>query len=271
MVKSFSSTLGLVSVILAIAAAAVAQNRTAALVAALRPALPFPAASPDGEVPENNSADSRWFVVWPGDPDAERVVVKANPLHPEVQRASAEAMDRINEAVAAAERRAQAAYDKALAELRRTGRSADFETITLDDEGVAGERIDAELELSIEVQPVTAFEVTSGEPPVVSAGSRGATWTVWIPPNTYRHVSGADLREHFRPAELWVYFGAVAKPEVARKGEEPRYSIALPPVQNAFAVVYRGNETLLKQVSAAVDYAHLVPQPSAARAGTNRR
>ena len=107
--------------------------RIDALVAAVRPVLPYPAASPDGELPADNSTASRWFVVWPAGPVDTRIVVKANPLHPETQKAGAQAMDQINAAVAAAERRAQDAYDKAIEQLRRTGKGSELEAITLDD------------------------------------------------------------------------------------------------------------------------------------------
>jgi hypothetical protein len=234
------------------------QSRIDALVAAVRPALPFPGASADGELPSDQSARSKWFVVWPTAPDDTRIVVKANPLNPETQKTAAEAMEGINAAVAAAERRAQAAYDKALEELRRTGKGSDIETITLDDEGIAGERIDAELELVIELQPIASFEIASGQAPAVAAGARGAAWAVTVPANTYRAKRGADLREHFRAAEARIYFGAVQKPVVARKGEEPMFAVSVPASAGGFAVVLRGNETLVQQVGASADWSKLV-------------
>lgn len=233
------------------------QTRMAALIATLRPVLAFPAASADGELPADHSPRSKWFVVWPTTPDDTRIVVKANPLHPEIQKAGAEAMTGINAAVAAAERKAQAAYDKALEELRRTGKGSDIEAITLDDEGVAGERIDAELELVIELQPAASFEIASSQSPEVAAGTRGATWMVVIPANTYRAKRGADLREHFRPAEARIYFGVPSKPEIARKSDEPVFSVTVPATTGGFAVGIRGNEALLKQLIGAADWSNL--------------
>jgi hypothetical protein len=247
--------MNLVVAVLLVAVAA-SQSRLDALIAALRPVLPFPPAAADGALPADNGAQSKWFVVWPADPGDPLVVVKANPLNPEVQKAGAEAMDRINAAVAIAERKAQAAYDKALEELRRGGGS-DIESITLDDEGVAGERIDAELELSIELQPAASFAVASSEAPVVAVGAKGPTWVVTIPPNTYRSGTGADGREHFRAAEARLYFGALAKPTVARKGDEPLFNVTLATSTNAYAVVVRGNETLLKQIVTTTDWSKL--------------
>jgi hypothetical protein len=246
-----------VAVALLLVTCAASQSRLDALVATLRPVLPFPAAAADGALPADNSAQAKWFVVWPADPSDPLVVVKANPLNPEVQKAAAEAMGRINAAVAIAERKAQAAYDKALEELRRTGGGSDIESITLDDEGVAGERIDAELELSIELQPAASFAVASSVAPVVAAGAKGPTWVVNIPANTYRSGSGADAREHFRAAEARLYFGALAKPSVARKGDEPLFNVTVATATNAYAVVLRGNEALLKQVVTTADWSKL--------------
>jgi hypothetical protein len=186
--------------------------------------------------------------------------VNANPLHPETQKASAEAMNRINAAVAAAERKAQAAYDKALDDLRRTGKGSDIDTITLDDEGIEGERIDAALAVSIELQPATAFDIASAKAPVVSAGTRGAAWIVAIPSNTYRATRGTDLREHFRAAETRLYFGAVQKPQVTRKGDEPMFSVAVSPAPNAFVVVLRGNDELVGQLLTGADWSTLNPR-----------
>ena len=246
-----------VAVALLLVALAASQSRLDALVAALRPVLPFPAATVDGALPVDNSAQAKWFVVWPADPSDSLIVVKANPLHPEVQKAGADAMSRINAAVAMAERKAQAAYDKALEELRRTGGGSDIESITLDDEGVAGERIDAELELSIELQPVASFAVASAEAPVIAPGATGATWIVTIPANTYRSRRGGDSRERFRAAEARLYFGTVPKPTVARQGDEPLFNVTVAAGTGTYAVVVRGNETLLKQVVTTTDWSRL--------------
>jgi hypothetical protein len=243
--------------LIAIAALTSQMPRMDALIAAVRPVLPFPGASADGELPADNSPAPRWFVVWPVASDETRIVIKANPLNPDTQKAGAEAMDQINAAVAAAERRAQKAYDDALEQLRRTGKGAELDVITLDDEGIAGERIDAELEVVIELQPVETYVIDSREPPVVSDGGRGVAFRVSVSPNTYRPVRGDDQREHFRAAEVRLYFGPLSRPEVTRVGEEPRYRVNLLPVPESFAVVIRGNEALVRQIAADADWARL--------------
>ena len=231
--------------------------RMDALVAAVRPALPFPGASADGELPADNSAASKWFVVWPDEPDDTVIVIKANPFHPETQKAGAEAMSEINAAVAAAERRAQAAYDKAMAELRRTGKGADLDVVTLDDEGIAGERIDAELEVSIELLPAQSFAMESGQAPRVVEGRGGPAWVVSVAPNTYRPQRGGDTREHFRAAETRLYFGDVARPAVTREGDEPLFRVAIQPSPESFVVALRGNEELVTRLVAEAEWSRL--------------
>lgn len=225
-----------------------------AVVEALRPVLKYPTASADGELPVDHSATAKWFVVWPADPDDTQVLVKANPLHPETQRASAAAMEQINAAVIVAERKAQAAYDRALDQLRRGGNGSDIDGISLDDEGIAGERIDAELELRIEIDAVQSFTIDSSVTPVVAAGSRGATWSVSVPANSYRSTKPTDPREHFRAAELRLYFGEVARPDVTRQSDDPHFAVAIGPSPRAIALVLRGNEALLNEVAVATDW-----------------
>jgi hypothetical protein len=231
--------------------------RMATLVETVRPLLPFPAASADGDVPADNSAASRWFVVWPAGPDDTRIIVRANPLHPDVQKQGATAMEEINAAVAAAERRAQASYDRALDALRRTGKSTELEPITLEDEGVAGERIDAELEVTIELVSADAVTIESGVTPAVSAGPSG-TWLVSVPANVYRDTAGSEPREHFRAAQTHIFAGLPARPVVDRVGSESRYRVETKPATGAFAVRIHGNASLVSTLSNEADWSRLV-------------
>jgi hypothetical protein len=251
-----------VALALVLAAALTAQSasRLDALIAAVKPLLPYPAASADGELPSDNSATSKWFVVWPRAADDVRIIVKANPLNPEVQKESEEAMAEINAAVAAAERRAQAAYDKALEQLRKTGKGGDLEAVTLDDEGIAGERIDAEQTVTIELANAESFEITSSESPAVSAAMAAGVWLVSIPANTYRSPAGAQGRDHFRAEEARLYFGLPSRPDVHRPDAAHRFRVTVPPATNAFAVVVRGNTGLVRQMATQADWSLLVPR-----------
>jgi hypothetical protein len=252
-------SLGLTFVVMLASAVAVVPQgarRMDALVAAVRPALPYPAAAPDGATPAEGGAGVRWFVVGPQDPGDTVISVKANPLHPDTQKAGATADVAIQQAVLQAERKAQAEYERALAEIKRTGKlSADAAGISLDDEAAAGERIDAELELTIDLENETrAFEIASSEAPVIAPGTTGMTWLLTIPPNTYREPSGADTREHFRPAEARLYFGTLPRPSIARRDNRPRFAVNVTTAPNAFTVVLRGNETLLQSLLTTVDW-----------------
>jgi hypothetical protein len=231
--------------------------RMDALVAAVRPLLPYPAASADGDIPADNGTTTKWFVVWPADAQETRIIVRANPLNPEVQKASVKAMEQINAAVTAAERRAQAAYERALEQLRTTGKAGELEAVSLEDEGVAGERIDAELELTIELAPADSYEVASGEAPTVTAAATGGAWIVAVPANTYRDAA-AGQREHFRAAESRIYFGLTDRPSITQSGDGPRYRVRVAPAQDAFAVVLRGNASLLSTLVSSADWARLV-------------
>lgn len=248
---------------LAIVQSAIALTQTPrrldALVEALRPALPFPAAAPDGATPASGGAESTWFVVWPADPTDTSVIVKANPLHPDTQKAGATAEGPIQAAIVQAERKAQAAYERAVAELKRTGKvSGDITGISLEDEGIAGEKIDAELELTIDLEPgARSFDILSSQPPAIAAGTMGMTWVVTIPANTYRDASGADTREHFRAAEARLYFGTLARPAVSKRDDHPRFGVALAPTPDTFTVRLRGNETLLQSLLSTVDWSRV--------------
>lgn len=258
-VLSATAKCGVLSALI-VAAPVLAQvgPRVDALVAAVRPALPFPSADAAGDLPAEGGADVRWFVLWPEPESENRITVKANPLHPETQRAGVAAMGRIQEAIVVAERKAQAAYDRAVAEVKRTGKPTDVAGISLDDEGMAGERIDADLELSIELQSTAqSFESASSESPTVVPGANGVAWILRTPPNVYRQRAGADVREHFRPAEARLYFGAVPRPVVSRKGDEHVFLVTVTPAPGTFAVVLRGNEELLVRVLATADWAQL--------------
>jgi hypothetical protein len=252
-------TTGLLAVMLTGVVMAQLPARLEALVAALRPALPFPGAAADGATPAGGGADHKWFVVWPSDTADTAVVVKANPLHPDTQKAGATAEGPIQAAIVQAERKAQAAYERAVAELKRTGKiSADLTGISLEDEGIAGERIDAELELTIDLEPgARSFEIASSEAPTVVAGTTGMTWLLTIPANTYREPSGPDTREHFRPAEARLYFGTLAKPAVSKRDDRPRVSVSMAPTPDTFTIMLRGNEELLKTLMASVDWSRV--------------
>jgi hypothetical protein len=232
-------------------------DRTDALVAAVRPALPFPDASADGELPASGGEKARWFVLWPAQTGEPRIRIKANPLHPETQASSVAAMEDIQQAVIAAERKAQAAYERAVTEVKRSGKTTDVDGVTLEDEGVAGERIDAELELTISLAPASSFDLASSRAPTVIRGTGGIAWVISTSPNVYRESAGTTLRERFRPAEVRLLIGVSQPPVVQRSGGDDRFVVTLAAPADALAVVLRGNEELLQDVVGRADWSRL--------------
>lgn len=227
----------------------------AGLIAAVRPALPFPEANADGDLPADENVAAKWFVVWPAAADA-RIIVRANPLHPEVQQASAAAMAEINAVVAAAERRAQASYEQALERLRKTGKAGELESVSLDDEGVAGDRIDAELEVTIALVPAASVELTTARTPVVRPGAHGA-WVVTIPAHTYREMAGNESHERFRRAETRIYLDLTAPPALVPQADRPAVRLTVAPSATSVAVAMTGNAELIAAIAGTADWTEL--------------
>ena len=230
------------------------------LVDAVKPALPVPAAAEDGTVPERGAEESKWFVVWPSEPGDTAIVVKANPLHPDTQKLVANAEEAIQRAVAIAERKAQAAYDRALDELKRTGKATDLDGISLEDEGAAGQRLDADLELTIKLVDPAGYEVGSSVAPAVTTGPPGVTWQVTMPSNTFQDQRTPDRRDQFAAAETRLFVGPIARPAVNRVDDRPRFAVVVPAASRGLAIVLRGNETLLKHVLAGAEWSRVVPR-----------
>jgi hypothetical protein len=187
----------LAAVITSLAAAAPAQDSASAdrvmnaVRAAMAPALPFPASDELGSLP----ADGKWNGPWmvkPLQPGERIIEVLANPLNPEHQKRAAQAMAQIEASIEAAQRRADLQYERAIAEAKRTGRSQDVDGVTLNDEGLAGAKIDAESHVSIEV-------VFNAPPSKAVAIDRA-------PPGVYR---GDDGMERFREAQATVSAGTL--------------------------------------------------------------
>jgi hypothetical protein len=186
--------------------------------AALAPALPYPESDALGSLPADGRSTAPWMV-RPLDSASHIIEIVANPLNPDYQRRSAEAMAEIQRAIVRAERRAQAQYDRAVEELRRTGRSQHVDGVTLGDEGVAGAKIDAESRVTIDVaanQAAYRYAVGGSTAPAVSrAIVPSAVAVVTMPAHVYRPREGGE--ERFAPAEATVFFGAVSTPEIEQR------------------------------------------------------
>lgn len=167
--------------------------------ATLAPALPYPASDADGALPANGKSDAPWMV-RPIQPGERTLRILANPLNEAHQRRAARAMAEIEASIEAAQRRAEAQFERAIAEAKRTGRSQDVDGVTLADEGIAGAKIDAESHVTIDV---------SFDEPVAAGVSITST-----PSSVYR---GDDGIERFREAHATV---AVSSLVIRLRGNE---------------------------------------------------
>ena len=235
--------------------------------AALAPALPYPPSDEIGELPADGTSAAPWMVRPPQDGNP-TIEVLANPLNRANQARAAKAMVQIEAAIEAAQKRSQAAYEKALADAKRTGRSQDFDGITLGDEGVAGARIDADGHVIIDVsfnQPAFSFTVKSSVEPAPHASPvSAAVGTISVPPNVYREGRDAGPNEHFCAAETHVFFGALAAPQVQRRSDVS-FEVTAAASSAAAAgagiqsvvVSLRGNAQLIDQIVRQADWSRV--------------
>jgi hypothetical protein len=174
--------------------------------AAMAPALPFPATAPDGSVPVNNNTEALWMIA--ADQDSQTISIVANPLNAVVQLRATRAMAQIDNNIQAAQRRATAQYEAAVAEARRTGRSQNVDGVSLNDEGVAGERIDAESYASISVEfherEYRFLVPGSMEPSRVESFPIADTQVLTVPGHLYRDEAGI---EHFAESHRIILMG----------------------------------------------------------------
>ena len=124
-------------------------------------------------------------------------------------------MAQIENNIEAAQRRAAAQDDRAVAEAKRTGRSQEVDGVTLSDEGVAGAKIDAESHVIVEVafnEASYRVEIASSVQPNPSVMLRGlvsgAVDVVTVPANTYRDRE-TDV-ERYCESETIVYLAGSA-------------------------------------------------------------
>jgi hypothetical protein len=247
---------GCVTPDLAIAQDDVLATRVMAAVRqAVAPALPFPGTDDSGSLPADGKYDGPWLV-RPQEPGRAAIEVIANPLNLAHQLRAERAMAQIEQSIEAAQRRADAQYERAVAEAKRTGRSQDVDGVTLNDEGLAGARIDAESHVTVEVsfnQPSYRVEVASSvEPaPPREVAVPGAVAVLGVPPNVFRAEKD---HERFCEAEFQVYLGQVTVPDVRRRADQ-RYEVTAgaTPSENANRVTsvvirLRGNDVLMAEI-----------------------
>ena len=256
----------LVLVALTLDRAAAQQAEPAALSGALRPALaralPFPEAQPDG-MPVGGVTEPLWIVRWPAAGDL-RVDVLANPLNPGNHERAMKAEAEIQRAAMASQRKSQADYEQALRDFQRTGTVGDIREISLRDDGVAGERYDAESQLTIradEFGDAHAFTVGTSRLPEALPASAGPAVIVRVAANTYREpgTAGDPGLTRFCAEQAWVYFGALTTPVITRRSDDSAaVSVARAPGASRGVVVsISGNAELVNRVLQQADWGSL--------------
>ena len=250
--------------------AASAQDTTgirvmSAVRAAMAPALPFPSADPSGVVPVDGKTEPLWMVL-PQEAGSMLIEVVANPLNNANQLRAERAMAQIQENIESAQRRAEAQYERAISEAKRTGKSQEVDGVTLSDEGVAGAKIDADSHVAIEVafnQRTYHFDLASGTVPSPSLPRRdampGAEYVITLPSHTYRERPGDA--ERFREGETFVFLGRVAQPVVKKRGDTSVYELIVDATEPAAAgtvaslvLRFRGNEALTEGLLRKTDW-----------------
>ena len=233
--------------------------------AAMAPALPFPATDEAGLVPVDGKTEPLWMV-RPPEPGGLLIEVLANPLNSVNQLRAERAMSQIQANIESAQRRAEAQYERAISEAKRTGKSQEVDGVTLGDEGVAGAKIDAESHVAIEIgfnQPSYQYTVSSGTMPNPSVQLRsliaGAVDVVTLASNTYKD-EGTGV-ERYCEGQTFVYLGRVARPAITKRANSMIYELiaeATPPVDAAtvssLVVRFRGNEALIADLLRKADW-----------------
>lgn len=231
-----------------------------ALIEALTPALPYPRAASDG-IPESGDAAPAWSVHWPEEGDEARVEVMANPLNADTQKRAALAEKEAQSAVIRAQRTSQSDYERAVEEFERDRRVSPIREVTLDDEGVAGERFDAESQLlvTLHIESATApVTIASSIEPTVAPIDHGLV--VRVAPNTYRErrSSQEPPSQRFAAASARIYFGRFASPSIRRIDAEDRFEVVVSASPGTAArsalVIVTGNESLLTDVLERADW-----------------
>jgi hypothetical protein len=249
------------AVLLVLASTATSEARQAPtalrdlLVTALKPALPFPDATDDGTAAGGNP-EPIWTVRWP-EGDAAIVQILANPLNAQNRDRALKAEQAIQKAAMQSQQRSQADYDKAVRDFERTGRTSEIREISLRDDGLAGERYDAESQLTVEAELLGVphlITVATARLPEAFPGTDGPAAIVRVAANEYQEPGDGATpgTPRFCAEQAWVFVGPVAPPVVARTSERgATVSVARAPASGSGQVVMitiRGNVELVDRV-----------------------
>jgi len=257
----------LLAIVVLFASPAFAQETESARVmaivrAAMAPALPFPETDRDGAVPANNDTEALWMVRT--DQGDQTIDVLSNPLNALVQLRATRAMAQIEHNIQAAQRRATAQYEAAVAEAKRTGRSQAVDGVSLSDEGVAGERIDADSHVSIVVdfnEREYRFLVPGNIEPTRQPSFPYPNSVVLTVPG---HVYKDEGTEHYAESHRIILLGRnLAEPKVVKQRDGVFVVTAVPTTPattglESLALHIRGNSELVSDILAKTNWVQLL-------------
>jgi len=212
---------------------------------ALAPALPFPDATTEG-TPEGGDSEVVWTIRWPA-ADGQVVEVVANPLNPQNRERALAAEQEIQHAAMVSQRNSQSDYERALGDFQRTGEvRSEVREITLRDDGVAGERYDAESQLTVRIEPQHGrLERVVGaaiDPEVVPPPDAGMAAV-----RLSAHEYGSPLR--YGVEQAWLVFGHATATISRISPEEAGLEIVSSEEEgNWVLVTVSGNAELVEQV-----------------------
>jgi hypothetical protein len=162
--------------------------------------------------------------------------------------------------------RSQGDYERAVREFESTGRASSIREISLRDDGLAGERYDAESQLTVDVQTVAPgyrFTITTSAAPLASSTATGGA-VVRVAANAFEERQAGDLpgMAHYCPEQAWVVFGPAGQPLIQpRDGAETDVSFpgstAATPSGRLIVVSISGNAALVEQVVRQADWSVL--------------
>ncbi|MFM8532195.1 MAG: hypothetical protein ACKOEC_01145 [Acidimicrobiia bacterium] len=230
--------------------------------AAMAPALPFPAADADGAVPVNNDTEALWMLA--SDRGNQTIDVLANPLNAVVQLRATRAMAQIETTIQPAQRRASAQYEAAVAEARRSGKSQTVDGVSLNDEGVAGERIDAESTVSVVVEfnerEYRMLVPGAMEPARVDTFGHDGAVVLMTPGHVHQDDDGI---EHYAESHRVVLLGRALAPKVSKQ-KDGLYVVTATPTTPAtgrldsLVLHVRGNGELVSDILAKTNWNQLL-------------
>lgn len=238
-----------------------AERVMKAVRAAMAPALPFPSTTADGSVPVNNDTETLWMV--DAAESTQTIAVFANPLNAAVQSRATRAMAQIDVNIQAAQRRATVQYEAAVAEAKRTGRSQNVDGVSLNDEGVAGERIDAESYASVVVEfnerEYRFLVPGTMEPSPMESFTHPNSVVLMVPGHLYKE----DGVEHYAKSHRIVLLGRNLEHKVTKQKDGLYLVTAVPATPatgglDSLALHIHGNSELVTDLLAKTDWTQLL-------------